>query len=116
MVQPKKHIKGKHQKTDWGHGVKQVQRLKKSPVHPGGKPPAVEIVLDEATSRGTYTNAAKVAHTETEFLLDFLFLQPGAPKTKVHTRLITSPKHAKRFAAALAQNLKNFEERFGPVR
>ncbi len=115
MVQPKKRLKGKHQQTDWGHGVKQVQRLKKSPAQPSGKPPGVEIVLDEATSRGAYTNAAKVSHTQTEFVLDFVFLQPGTPKTKVHTRLITSPKHAKRFAAALASNLKNFEKRFDRV-
>ena len=115
-MQPKKRVKGKHQQTDWGHGVKQVRKLKRVPAEPGAKAPGIDIGLDEATARGVYTNAAKVSHTETEFVLDFMFLQPGAPKTKIHTRLVTSPKHAKRFARALADNLRKFEERFRPAR
>ena len=115
MVQPKKRVKGKHQQTDWGHGIKQLRKVKKVPVQAGTQQPGVEIELDEPTSRGVYTNAAKVAHTETEFVLDFVFLQPGVPRAKVHTRLVTSPRHAKRIASALAGNLKKFEERFGPA-
>lgn len=77
--------------------------------------PPLQVEIDEAVARGTYTNLALITHSETEFLLDFLFLQPSAPKTKVLTRLITSPVHAKRLMWALKDNLDKYEARHGPI-
>ena len=75
----------------------------------------LQVEIDEPTARGIYTNLALITHSETEFLLDFLFLQPQTPKTKVLTRIISSPVHAKRLLWALKDNLDKYEERYGPI-
>ena len=78
-------------------------------------PQPLQIEIDENVARGIYTNLALLTHSETEFLIDFLFLQPQTPKTKVLARLITSPVHAKRFLAALQDNIAKYESRFGAI-
>ena len=75
----------------------------------------LQVEIDEATSRGVYANLALITHSETEFLLDFLFLQPQSPKTKVHSRVISSPVHAKRLLWALKDNIEKYEARFGEI-
>ena len=75
----------------------------------------LQIEIDENVARGIYTNLALITHSETELLIDFLFLQPQTPKTKVLARLITSPVHAKRFLAALQDNVAKYEARFGTI-
>ncbi|MFI5347246.1 MAG: DUF3467 domain-containing protein [Elusimicrobiota bacterium] len=78
-------------------------------------PQQLQIEIDENVARGTYTNLALITHSETEMLIDFLFLQPQTPKTKVLTRIVTSPVHAKRFLAALQDNIAKYEARFGVI-
>ena len=75
----------------------------------------LQVEIDEPVARGIYTNLALLTHSETEFILDFLFIQPQTPKTKVLARLVTSPVHAKRLLAALQDNLAKYEARFGTV-
>lgn len=75
----------------------------------------IEIQLDEEMAQGVYVNLAMVNHTETEFALDFIFIQPQQPKAKVRARIITSPKHTKRFITALQENMDKFEKKYGPV-
>jgi hypothetical protein len=57
-----------------------------------------------------------IGHSEGEFIVDFIFLQPQMPKAKVRSRIIVSPAHAKRFLAALQDNIAKYEARFGPVK
>lgn len=76
----------------------------------------IQVELDDATAQGIYTNLALVAHTETEFLFDFLFVQPQQPKAKVRARIISSPTHTKRFFLALRENLTRYEVRFGEIK
>lgn len=80
-----------------------------------GKPMQLEVQMDEATAQGTYANLAGVTHSETEFIFDFLFLQPNQPKAKLRARIISSPVHTKRFLQALQENIKRYEERFGVI-
>ncbi|NIQ93417.1 MAG: DUF3467 domain-containing protein [Desulfuromonadales bacterium] len=75
----------------------------------------IEIQVDEETAQGVYANLAVVNHSDAEFTLDFIFVQPQAPRAKVRSRIVTSPKHVKRLLTALEDNLKKYEERFGPV-
>jgi len=82
---------------------------------PQAEPMQLEIEMDEATSQGIYVNLAGIAHNETEFILDFLFLQPNQPKAKLRSRIISSPAHTKRFAAALMENIRKYEEHFGVI-
>lgn len=79
------------------------------------KQPPLQVEVDDATARGTYTNLALITHSETEFILDFLFLQPQTTKTRVLARLISSPVHAKRLLWALKDNLEKYEARFGQI-
>ena len=81
--------------------------------NPNAQP--LQIEIDENVARGVYTNLALITHSETELLIDFLFLQPQTPKTKVLARLITSPVHAKRFLVALQDNIAKYEARFGTI-
>jgi hypothetical protein len=84
-------------------------------MEPKEEAPALQVEIDEPTARGIYANLALITHSETEFLLDFLFLQPQAPKTKVLARVVSSPVHAKRLLWALQDNLQKYEARFGKI-
>jgi len=79
------------------------------------QPAQVQIEIDEQTAQGVYANLAMITHNETEFVFDFIYLQPQAPKAKVRARIITSPLHAKRFLKALEDNLKKYEAHFGQL-
>jgi len=75
----------------------------------------LQIEIDDVTAQGMYSNLAFITHSEQEFVLDFMFMSPQQPKAKVRSRIITSPKHAKRFLNALLDNVKKFESRFGNI-
>ncbi len=75
----------------------------------------LEIQVDEDVAQGVYSNLAVVNHSDAEFTLDFIFVQPQAPRAKVRSRVITSPKHVKRLLLALQDNLKKYEQKFGVV-
>ena len=75
----------------------------------------IQIDLDEATAQGAYSNLVLLNHNDNEFVLDFAYVQPGAPRARVRARMIFSPRHAKRLARALEANLRRYEERFGRI-
>lgn len=81
------------------------------------KPPdmQLQIQIDEDVANGQYANMALVNHTDTEFTLDFIFVQPQQAKARVRSRIITSPKHMKRLMLAMQDNLQRYEARFGPI-
>ena len=84
------------------------------------KPPApgdaqIQIDLDEATAQGAYCNLVLINHTDSEFILDFAFMQPAGPRARVRARILSSPRHTKRLLRALETNLERFEERFGKI-
>ena len=51
-----------------------------------------------------------VAHSSSEFILDFIQIMPGAPKAKVKSRIILTPDNAQRLLYALQDNIRKFEE------
>jgi hypothetical protein len=71
------------------------------------------IQIKDGFAGGEYANAMQVAHTKEEFLLTFLNIIP--PAGRVCAKIITSPGHMKRMIVALEENLKKYEEKFGPV-
>jgi hypothetical protein len=75
----------------------------------------LQIALDEETAQGIYSNLAMVNHNQTEFSIDFIYVQPQQPKAKVRARIITNPLHFKRLIAAMNENLAKFEAKFGTV-
>ncbi len=81
-------------------------------------PPAgvqLQIEIDPITANGAFVNMALVNHTDTEFTLDLMYVQPQAPKAVVRARVITTPKHMKRLLLALQDNIAKYESRFGAI-
>ncbi|MDR1196399.1 MAG: DUF3467 domain-containing protein [Endomicrobium sp.] len=76
----------------------------------------IEIEIDEQTSNGIYSNLALITHSESEFIIDFIFFQPQNRKAKVRSRIITSPEHVKKMIAALQDNIAKYEAKFGQVK
>jgi hypothetical protein len=75
----------------------------------------IQIELDAATANGVFVNSALVNHTETEFTLDLIHIQPQAPKATVRARVITTPKHMKRLLHAIQDNISKYEARHGTI-
>jgi hypothetical protein len=80
-----------------------------------GGAPQLQIDLDEVTAQGVYSNFVLINHNDNEFVLDFAYLQPGAPRARVRSRVISSPRHTKRLLRALEYNVRRYEERFGKI-
>lgn len=76
----------------------------------------INIELPEEIAEGVYANLAMVAHSNSEFVIDFIRLMPGVPKAKVKSRVVITPEHAKRLLNALADNIQKFEENFGNIK
>src|SRR5260221_11437573 len=87
------------------------------PENPPASVPQVQIQLqiDESVAQGMYVNMAMLNHNETEFVIDFIYVQPQAPKAEVRPRDINSPKHMKRLLHALQDNLAKYEAEFGKI-
>ncbi len=72
-------------------------------------PNQLNIEISEEMSEGQYANLAIITHSNSEFVIDFVNVMPGTPKSKVKSRIILTPYHAKRFMKALTENVKKFE-------
>lgn len=75
----------------------------------------LNIDLPEDIAEGVYSNLAIIAHSNSEFVVDFVRIVPNAPKAKVKSRVILTPAHAKRLVAALSDNIRKYEKQFGPI-
>ncbi len=76
----------------------------------------LEIELPADVAVGHYANLAIVAHSPSEFILDFAAILPGMPKAKVKSRIILTPEHAKRVMLSLQENIARYEKQFGPIK
>lgn len=76
----------------------------------------INIELSEEIAEGVYANLAMIAHSNSEFVIDFIRLMPGVPKAKVKSRVVVTPEHAKRLFAALQDNINKYEQTFGPIK
>ncbi len=75
----------------------------------------IQIQADDATKEGVYSNLAMIAHSQEEFVLDFIFIVPNPPYGKLKSRVVMSPGHAKRFVRAMQDNIVRYEQQFGPI-
>ncbi len=82
---------------------------------PQGQTKQLQIKISDEMLKGVYANAMQVAHSREEFMLDFLNLSPHMGTGIVSTRVIMSPGHLKRVIAALSENLKKYEDKFGKI-
>ena len=80
-----------------------------------GLPQGLQIRVDDDVAQGMYSNFQIVGSNETEFILDFAYIQPNQLRGKVRARLILSPKHAKGLLRSLSERVRDHEARFGPI-
>ncbi|MBQ8101051.1 MAG: DUF3467 domain-containing protein [Paludibacteraceae bacterium] len=75
----------------------------------------LQINLSPEVAEGTYANLAIIAHSSSEFVLDFVRTMPGVKQANVKSRIILTPEHAKRLLFALQDNVGKYEQQFGKI-
>lgn len=75
----------------------------------------LNIEISEEVAEGEYANLAIITHSHAEFVIDFVNVMPGTPKSKVKSRIILTPQHAKRFMKAMTENIQRFEQMNGKI-
>ncbi len=80
------------------------------------QPTQLNIEISEEVSEGSYANLAIITHSHAEFVIDFVNVMPGTPKSKVKSRIILTPQHAKRFMKAITENVGKYESVNGPIK
>ena len=76
----------------------------------------LNIEISEEIAEGEYANLAIITHSHAEFVIDFVNVMPGTPKSRVKSRIILTPQHAKRFMKALIENIDRFEDVNGEIK
>ena len=76
----------------------------------------IKIEIDENIGKGEYSNFAIVTHSPAEFIIDFISILPGVTKSKVKSRIVMPPMHAKTFMQALQDNIDKYENKFGEIK
>ena len=79
------------------------------------QPNQLNIEISEEISEGIYANLVIITHSHAEFIVDFVNVMPGTPKSKVKSRIILTPTHSKRFMKAMIDNVKKFESSNGVI-
>ena len=74
---------------------------------------SINIAPDKAA--GTYSNLAIIAHSQSEFVVDFASVLPGLQQANVQSRIIMTPENAKRLLNALADNVSKYEKQYGTI-
>src|SRR5438128_5552233 len=80
------------------------------------QPSQLNIEISEEVAEGTYANLAIITHSHAEFVIDFVNVMPGTPKSKVKSRIIFTRQHAKRFMKAMIDNIQKYEAMNGPIK
>ncbi len=86
------------------------------PNNPPSQPNQLNIEITEEVAEGSYANLAIITHSHAEFVIDFVNVMPGTPKSKVKSRIIFTPQHAKRFMKAMAENIQKYESMHGAIK
>ena len=73
----------------------------------------INITPEKAT--GVFANLTLIAHTPTEFVLDFAQIMPGLQQANVVSRVVVTPDQAKKILGALQNNIAQFEKIFGTI-
>ena len=81
----------------------------------GSEEKKLQLIIEDAVAEGQYSNLVLVTHNETEFVLDFAYAQPEAPKARVKARIQLHPKQAKRLMMVLGHRVRQYEATFGDL-
>ncbi|MCK4744536.1 DUF3467 domain-containing protein [Candidatus Parcubacteria bacterium] len=73
-----------------------------------------QIKIADNIPGAEYSNLANISHNKEEFQIVFANVMP--PSGRVVGKIISTPGHFKRIIAAMKDNLKKYEEKFGEVK
>jgi len=79
-------------------------------------PDQLTIEISEEIAEGLYANLPIITHSHAEFVIDFVNVMPGTLKSKVKSRIILTPQHAKRFMRNLTEYIIRFESVNGKIK
>jgi hypothetical protein len=86
---------------------------KQSP--PGKGKTRLNIKVNDDVAKGAYANLPVVHNNDTDFIFDFIFVEPQRAQGQVVSRVVTNARTAKRLQAGLSELIRLYEERFGPI-
>jgi hypothetical protein len=75
----------------------------------------INFDISPEVASGEYSNLVFIAHSPTDFVLDFARVLPGLQRPQVRSRVVLSPEHAKRLMLALRDNVVHYEAQFGNI-
>ncbi len=73
----------------------------------------IPINMTQEMQPGVYANNMLVTHNKEEFVMDYIFMDPQMGS--VVSRITANPSHMKRIIAALTDNLKKYEMKYGDI-
>jgi hypothetical protein len=76
----------------------------------------VNIEIGDKEWEGIYSNFVIITHSNSEFVLDFARMLPGAQKAKVFSRILMTPQHAKALQGTIENNIKKYESEHGEIK
>ena len=95
--------KGKHIYTHWD---KKSQKVTVVPKAKNESTASINIEVPSALIAGVRSNVFMISHNEDEFVIDFAYLPPNQNNARVCSRVVLTPKQAKKILLTLE---KNFE-------
>lgn len=76
----------------------------------------ININLTPEMANGKYVNLAIIAHSPSEFVVDFVCMMPGQKEASVQSRVVMTPENAKKLLFALQENISKYEKQFGAIK
>lgn len=76
----------------------------------------LEVELTDEIAEGIYANLAVIAHSSSEFVIDFIRIMPNSPKAKVKSRIVLTPENTKRLLMVLQDNINTYEQQLGHIK
>lgn len=81
-----------------------------------GAPQQLKLSIDATGAEGIYSNLVVLAHSASEFILDFTRVLPGNPTAKVYARIIMTPQNAMGLLKTLEADIARYESQHGKIR
>lgn len=75
----------------------------------------IQVEIEDQVAQGVYSNLFLVGFTSEDVTLDFAYLQHASPKARIRSRLVLSPRNAKRLAKLLTASVVDYESKHGPI-
>ena len=76
----------------------------------------ININLTPEMANGKYVNLAIIAHSPSEFVVDFVCMMPGQKEASVQSRVVMTPENVKKLLFALQENVSKYEKQFGAIK